>query len=218
MKVDVYNIQNKVVGSVEAPEGILGAPWRPNLVHQALRAQLANLRRPWAHAKGRGEVSGGGRKPWRQKGTGRARHGSIRSPLWIGGGKAHGPVKTRDYSQKLNKKMRRAAIFSLLSKRFKDGEVKVFDSLEPVEAKTKMVAVALRDILNMKKNEKSWDVLLIGGEENKNLGRAARNLPKTKVLKSSNLNVYDLLNHRRIFIEQSALPHLGRSKTENTRS
>lgn len=218
MKVDVYNIQNKVVGSLDAPENVFGAPWRPNLVHQALRAQLANLRRPWAHAKGRGEVSGGGRKPWRQKGTGRARHGSIRSPLWIGGGKVHGPVKTRDYSQKLNKKMRRAAIFSLLSKRFKDGEVKVFDSLEPVEAKTKMIAAALRDILNMKKSEKSWDVLLIGGEENKNLGRAARNLPKTKVLKSSNLNVYDLLNHRRIFIEQSALPHLGRSKAEKTRS
>jgi len=117
MNADVYNLNNEKVGTVELPENVFGAKWSPVLVKQVVDAQRANARDPWAHAKGRGEVRGGGRKPWRQKGTGRARHGSIRSPLWIGGGKAHGPRKERDYSQKVNKKMRRLALFSALSRK-----------------------------------------------------------------------------------------------------
>ena len=128
MTTEVYNLQGQRVGKLELPGNIFGVKWNPVLVHQALLAQLANRRNPWAHAKGRGEVRGGGRKPWRQKGTGRARHGSIRSPLWVGGGKAHGPIKSRDYSQKLNKKMRRLAILSVLSKKAKDGDIKFFDT------------------------------------------------------------------------------------------
>src|SRR6202007_528340 len=105
MKSPVYNIKNETVGEIDLPDSVFGAKWNPILVKQVGLAMMANARRPWAHAKGRSEVRGGGRKPWRQKGTGRARHGSIRSPLWSGGGKAHGPVKTRDFSQKINKKM-----------------------------------------------------------------------------------------------------------------
>ncbi len=99
MKAPVYNLKNEKVGEVDLPESVFGVRWNSILVAQVLRAQMANKRRPWAHAKTRAEVRGGGRKPWRQKGTGRARHGSTRSPLWVGGGKAHGPSKLRDYSQ-----------------------------------------------------------------------------------------------------------------------
>src|SRR5262249_16420253 len=100
MKADVYNLDNKVVGTVELPDSVFGVKWNAVVVKQILDAQLANKRAPWAHAKDRSEVRGGGRKPWRQKGTGRARHGSTRSPIWVGGGKAHGPRNERDYSQK----------------------------------------------------------------------------------------------------------------------
>jgi large subunit ribosomal protein L4 len=106
---DVYNLKNEKVGTMELPADIFGARWNASLVKQVLEAQLANRREPWAHTKTRGEVSGGGRKPWRQKGTGKARHGSTRSPIWVGGGVAHGPRNDRDYSQKVNKKMKRAA-------------------------------------------------------------------------------------------------------------
>ena len=129
MKADVYNLKNEVVGTMELPAEVFGTKWNATLVQQVLEAQLANARQPWAHVKDRSEVRGGGKKPWRQKGTGRARHGSTRSPIWVGGGKAHGPRNDKDYSQKVNKKMKRVALFSVLSKKAKDGEVKVFDTL-----------------------------------------------------------------------------------------
>ena len=147
MKADVYNLKNEVVGTVELPSAVFGAKWNATLVQQVLEAQLANARSPWAHAKDRSEVRGGGKKPWRQKGTGRARHGSTRSPIWVGGGKAHGPRNDRDYSQKVNKKMKRVALFSVLSKKAKDGEMKVFDSLMIEAPKTKSVAAALKVVL-----------------------------------------------------------------------
>src|SRR5271156_592944 len=137
MNADVYNLQNEKVGTMELPAEVFGTKWSPTLVKQVLEAQLANARSPWAHTKGRGEVRGGGKKPWAQKGTGRARHGSTRSPIWVGGGKAHGPRKERDYSQKVNKKMKRVALFSALSKKVKDGEFKVFESLVLSAPKTK---------------------------------------------------------------------------------
>src|SRR5271170_2228139 len=129
MNADVYNLQNEKVGTMELPADVFGARWNETLVKQVLEAQLANRRSPWAHTKTRGEVRGGGRKPWRQKGTGKARHGSTRSPIWVGGGVAHGPRNDRDYSQKVNKKMKQAALFVVLSRKAKDGEVKVFETL-----------------------------------------------------------------------------------------
>src|SRR5882724_9619460 len=172
MNADVYNVKNEKVSTVDLPDGLFAAPWRPALVQQVLLAQRANARRPWAHAKTRAEVSGGGKKPWRQKGTGRARHGSTRSPLWIGGGKAHGPNKERDFSQKVNKKMRRAAMASVLSRKLRDSQVKVFDSLAVAEPKTKLASEMLRSILNAKKTTKRFDVLLVRDPENKSILRA----------------------------------------------
>lgn len=205
MKTDLYNLKNEKVGTVEVPEKIFGVKWNPVLVHQVLRAHLANKRVPWAHAKTRAEVRGGGRKPWRQKGTGRARHGSIRSPLWVGGGKAHGPSKERDYSQKVNKKMGRLALFSALSKKLSDGEVKFFENFSVEAPKTKLLAGALKTVLNLKKNQKKYDTLILADKENKNIFRASRNLPKMKSVSVDNLNLYDILNFKRFFIENEAL-------------
>lgn len=195
---------------MELPDSVFGVRWSPILVKQALEAQLANKRRPWAHAKTRAEVSGGGRKPWAQKGTGRARHGSTRSPLWRHGGKAHGPSNLRDYSQKINKKMNRMAMFSVLSKKFKDGEVRVFENLTIEAPKTKMLASALKPLLNLKKNQKNFDALLIADKENKNIMRASANLPKTKALRPESLNIYDIMNYKNIFMEKEAVGTIGK--------
>jgi large subunit ribosomal protein L4 len=202
MKADVYNLKNEVVGTVELPATVFGAKWNATLVKQVLEAQLANARQPWAHTKDRSEVRGGGKKPWRQKGTGRARHGSTRSPIWVGGGKAHGPRNDRDYSQKVNKKMKRVALFSVLSKKAKDGELKVFESLMLEAPKTKTIASSLKMVLSPRKGDKRFDVLLISDNTNKNLFRATSNLQKTKAIEAGSLNVYDLLNHKNVFIDK----------------
>ncbi len=205
MKTPVYNLKNEVVSEIDLPEKIFGEKWRAALVAQVLRAQLANSRLPWAHAKTRAEVRGGGKKPWAQKGTGRARHGSTRSPLWVGGGKSHGPSKDRDYSQKVNKKMKRLALFSAISKKMKEGDLKVFESLEPETAKTKVLAGYLKSILKKDRKNKKYDVLLVAGDNNKKIFRAASNLTKTKATNARSLNVYDVLNHKNIFIEKPAV-------------
>lgn len=210
MHADVYNLKNEVVGEVELSDKIFGVKWNPRLVHQALVAQLANARRPWAHAKTRAEVRGGGRKPWRQKGTGRARHGSTRSPLWVGGGKAHGPSNLRDYSQKINKKMKRLAIMSAISKKMRDKEVKIFENFNIEKPKTKILSEILRPIFNQQKNVKKFDLLLVAEKENKNLVRASRNLIKTKATLPESLNVYDILNYKNIFIDRSSAEIMGK--------
>lgn len=209
MKINVYNLENKVVGEIELPDKVFGEKWRPALVAQVLRAQLANRRKPWAHAKTRAEVRGGGRKPWQQKGTGHARHGSIRSPLWVGGGKAHGPTKERDYSQKINKKMKKTALFSVLSKKLKDAELKVFNSLEPEAPKTKIFAGVLGKILDFNRKKK-YDALFIAGRESKNIMRASANLPKAKAVRANSLNVYDTLNYKNIFVEKEAVEEISK--------
>lgn len=210
MKVNIYNLKNEVTGEIELPDKIFAVPWKSALVAQVLRAQLANQRRPWAHAKTRAEVRGGGRKPWRQKGTGRARHGSIRSPLWVGGGKAHGPSKLRDYSQKINKKMGRLAIFSALSRKLHDRELRVFENLTVEAPRTKVLAGVLRPALGLKKNQKKYDVLLVAGKENAAIKRASSNLPKAKAVSPESLNLYDILNYKNIFIEKNAVNSIGR--------
>lgn len=210
MEAQVINLKNERVSEVELSEKVFNASWKPALVKQVILAQLANRRAPWAHAKTRAEVRGGGRKPWRQKGTGKARHGSRRSPIWIGGGKAHGPLKERDYSQKINKKMKRAALFSILSKKYKDSEIKFVDSLNLEAGKTKAIAKSLRTMLEVPKTSKKYDVLFVANPENKNLIRAVRNLGKTKVLDAQSLNAYDLANYKRICIEEKAVPVINK--------
>lgn len=210
MQIDTYNLKNEVTGKINLPDSIFAVKWNSALVAQVLRAQLANARRPWAHAKTRAEVRGGGRKPWRQKGTGRARHGSTRSPLWVGGGKAHGPSKLRDYHQKVNKKMARAALFSALAKKFKDHEVKVFEDFTITEAKTKILSAALARLLAMKKNQKKFDLLLVSDPKNMPLKRASANLVKTKTLDPRSLNLYDILDHKHLFMDKASVEEIAK--------
>lgn len=206
MKIDVYNQKNEKVGTVDAPDRVFSVRWNADLVHQALRAQESNAREPLAHAKGRGEVSGGGKKPWRQKGTGRARQGSTRSPLWAHGGVSHGPTKERDYSVKINKKMRQKALFVVLSRRLKEGEVKVVDALAVKEGKTKDIITMLSSVLS-----NDMHALLIPAKEDiALLARAGRNIPDVKGLDPESLNVYDLLRYKHIIIDKRAIETIDR--------
>lgn len=197
MRAPVYNLEGQAVSEIELSDAFFGRKWSPDLVHQVLVAQMANARHPWAHAKGRGEVSGGGRKPWKQKHTGRARHGSIRSPIWKGGGVSHGPVSERDYAQKVNKKMVRAAFAAVVSERLRNGEVKFIEHM-PEAAKTKELLKSLAAILS------SRHALLIPARENKMVFRASANVPNMKSVEPTALNVRDLLRYRAIVIDKDA--------------
>lgn len=137
METKIYNIQGKETGTFTLPENIFGLPWNADLVHQVVTAMRANARGPIAHTKDRGEVRGGGKKPWAQKGTGRARHGSSRSPIWKGGGVTHGPRNDKSYTQKINKQARQKALLVALSRKFKDGEIVFVDTIEMTTPKTK---------------------------------------------------------------------------------
>jgi large subunit ribosomal protein L4 len=205
MTTDILNLKNEKVGTIDLPEAVFGAKWNEALVKQVLIAQRANARDPWAHVKDRSEVAGSGRKPWRQKGTGRARHGMTSSPIWIGGGKSHGPRNDKDYSQKVNKKMKRAALFTVLSKKWKDGEVKVLDTLVTEAPKTALLSGALRKILNMKKGSKRYDALLVPAGTNAIVFRSSSNLPKAKAIDAASLNIYDILNHANLLLEKDSI-------------
>lgn len=213
MNVDVYNLSNQKTGTVELPDGLFSAPWRPLLVAQVVRAIQANKRRPWANAKDRSEVRGGGKKPWKQKGTGRARHGSTRSPIWKGGGVTHGPLSERDYSQKINKKMRREALASVLSKKLKENEVRVVDAISVTPSKTKVIATALRGILNIGPRQKTFSVLIVRDPSNNEITRAARNLVQTKVVSPDSINIEDALCFKTVLFDKNAIEALrSRSK------
>jgi large subunit ribosomal protein L4 len=153
MDAKVFTIAGKEAGSITLPAEIFGLPWNADLVHQVVTAMQANARHSTAHTKGRGEVRGGGRKPWQQKGTGRARHGSSRSPIWKGGGVTHGPTADKKYTQKVNRSMRQKALLVTLSKKYKDGQITFVDSLAFAAPKTKVAKAFLEALsINRRKN------------------------------------------------------------------
>jgi large subunit ribosomal protein L4 len=203
MNADLYNLKNERAGTMELPERVFGVKWNPDLVHQALRVQLNGRRNHSAYAKDRSAVSGGGKKPWKQKGTGRSRHGSIRSPLWKGGGVTHGPTKERDYSLKINKKMKQLAIFSVLARRFKDGEIKIVDSLIINSPRTKILNDSLKGFIPEKRI--TLNALIVPAEGDKNIYKATRNLAKIGAISPKSLNIYDLLRHKQILMDKSAV-------------
>jgi large subunit ribosomal protein L4 len=178
-------------------EEIFGARVRPHLLHQAVTMQLNRRRAGTASTKSKGFVRGGGKKPWRQKGTGRARAGSIRSPLWVGGGTIFGP-QPRDYSYRLPRKARREALLSALSLKRREGKILVVDKLELAEAKTKLLRQWLESL-------DIASVLIVIPEGDERLERSARNLPKVKVLRIDGLNVYDLLRFERLILTERAV-------------
>lgn len=199
--VAVYNMEGVQIGDIELNDAIFGVTINEALMHQAVLSHLANRRQGTAATKSRGMVRGGGRKPWRQKGTGRARVGSIRSPLWVGGGVVFGP-QPRDYSFSLPKKARRMALKSALSAKVRDGELIVLDELNIEEPKTKLMVKVLK-ALNADKKP-----LIVIGDWDANIELATRNIPKALLRKSTGLNVYDVLNHDRVIFTKDALARL----------
>jgi len=178
-------------------EAIFGAKTRAHLLHQAVLMQLANRRAGTAATKSKGFVRGGGKKPWRQKGTGRARAGSIRSPIWVGGGTTFGP-QPRDYSYRMPRTARREALLSALSLKNRDGKIVVVDRFELDQAKTKLMVQALAEL-------KVESALIIIAQSDAKIERSARNLPKVKVLRVEGLNVYDLLRYEHLILTDVAL-------------
>ncbi len=209
MMVNVLNLQGEVVRQVELPAAIFEAPIRPDLMHQAYVRQMANARLGTHDTKTRGEVSGGGRKPWRQKGTGRARQGSIRAPQWVGGGKVHTP-HPRSYRQKMPKKMRRAALRSALSAKAAESGIVVVEHLNLSEPKTRLMAEVLHNVAGdastlilMPQKDATYETVM----------RASNNLPDTKVLLAAYLNIRDLLGFEKVVMPLQTLDvltaHLG---------
>jgi large subunit ribosomal protein L4 len=204
MEVDVLNMEGQKISTVELPTAIFEAPINLDLMHQAFVRQMANARLGTHKTKGRSEVSGGGRKPWKQKGTGRARQGSIRAAHWVGGGKVHTP-KPRDYSQSMPQKMRQAAIRSALSVKAAEKSVVVLDALALPEIKTRLMAQALAHLVG------DASALILIPEKNEDyqvVVRSANNLPDTKTLLVNYLNIRDLLGFDRLVFPLSVLERL----------
>ena len=198
--VSVYNMEGKEVGTIELNDAVFGVEVNEHLVHMAVVQQLANNRQGTQKAKTRSEVSGGGRKPWRQKGTGHARQGSTRSPQWTGGGVVFAP-KPRDYSFKMNKKEKRIALLSALSSKVADNKIVVLDAFNLDEVKTKKFA----EVMSNLKVDKA--LVVIEGE-NKNVVLSGRNIPTVKVSATNEINTYDVLKYETLVVTKAAVEKL----------
>ena len=204
MKVDVFNISAKKVGTMELSDAVFAQEYNEPLVHQVVVAQMANRRQGNKSTLTRSEVRGGGIKPWRQKGTGRARQGSIRSPQWTGGGVVFAP-KQRDFSQKINKKMKFAATISALSAKVADGDFIVLDELRLKEAKTKLMAAVLKNFGIESR------VLLIVSESDETVLRASANIANLTVINADLVNVYDLAANAKCIVTKAAVEKLEKA-------
>jgi large subunit ribosomal protein L4 len=210
MKITTYNMKGEKAGSIEVSDRVFGARWSSAVVKQVYDGERANARRPWAHTKTRGEVRGGGKKPWRQKGLGRARHGSSRSPIWVGGGVSHGPRNDRDYSVKINKKMKAASLRTLLSKKLKEGELIVLDAFQLSQNKTKEVAIMFKNLQNGADIKRIGTLAstLVSFPHKETTIRACRNLPKVSYIEPRNINTTSLLHSKFVVFDVDALKEL----------
>ena len=200
MKISVYNQEGKEIEKADLPSAIFDTPWNADLVHQVVVSQQSNRRVVMANTKGRGEVRGGGKKPWAQKHTGRARHGSIRSPLWKGGGVTGGPTKERVFSKKINKKMRIHALFAVLAAKARENALVVLDTLEAAGRKTKN----LKGVLS-KLPSNTRPTLLILPSMERNLLSAAKNIPFVQTIQAKDLNALDVATFQYVVLPQSSL-------------
>ncbi|HEU0080748.1 MAG TPA: 50S ribosomal protein L4 [Candidatus Paceibacterota bacterium] len=214
MEATIYNTKGAAAGKLKLSEKAFGLPWNADLVHQVMHSMMSTARQPIAHTKTRGEVRGGGKKPWRQKGTGRARHGSTRSPIWVGGGVAHGPRSDKNYDRKVNKAMKNKAFLTLLSRKYRDGEVLFVESLSfkaPKTAEAKAALVSLSkakgphgqsfEKLSTKRNNAAFIAL---AKKDANVEKSFRNIGSVVVDETRNLNLLDLLQKTFIVIENPA--------------
>jgi large subunit ribosomal protein L4 len=205
--VKVHNLKNKEVGEVELSDAVFGVELNESLIHTAVKNYLANARQGTSATKTRGNVSGSGRKLWKQKGTGRARIASLRSPLWKGGGNVHGP-QPRDWSSQLPKKMRRGALRSALSERLREGNLIIIEEFGIENPKTKEF-IGVLNTLGLLENKKQTKTLIVDSLDNENLIRSSRNVQKTKVTNSYGLNIYDLIYHEKLLISKAAVEELS---------
>jgi large subunit ribosomal protein L4 len=206
MEAKIYNQKGAEAGTIVLPEKVFSAKWRADLVHQVVEGMRSNKRAGTADAKDRGEVRGGGKKPWKQKGTGRARHGSSRSPIWVGGGVTHGPLSEKNYKRKISRKMRAQALFSVLSKKLKDGEIIFVDSLLLKDIKTKGAQDVMANLAKatgakpLATSKKPKVLTTVFGRSEK-IEKSYRNLPQLDIVFLKNLNPLDVLNHKYLLIE-----------------
>ena len=206
MEAKIYNQKGGDAGSITLPAKVFAAKWRADLVHQVVEGMRSNKRSGTADSKGRGEVRGGGKKPWKQKGTGRARHGSSRSPIWVGGGVTHGPLREKNYKRKISKKMRAQALFSVLSKKLKDNEIIFVDTLTPADVKTKAAVEVVKNLakasgfktLATSKKPRALTALFGRSEKTE---KSFRNIPSLDIVFLKNLNPLDVLNRKYLVIE-----------------
>lgn len=211
METTLYNQKGTKAGSLSLPATVFGVKWNADLVHQVALGMFANARAGTAHTKDRSEVSGGGKKPWKQKGTGRARHGSSRSPIWVGGGVTFGPRAEKDYSQKINKKMRTKALFTVLSKRFADGQVLFVDAITLDAMKTKSasaIMTALSGIKGFEKltSKKHTTAYLALPQRDAAIEKSFANLPGVTVGLAKDLNTLDVMKfHHIIMVDPAAI-------------
>lgn len=197
--VSIYNQEGKTTGEMNLSDVHFGVKPKQSVIHQVMVGIMANARQTLASTKTRGEVSGGGKKPWKQKGTGRARQGSIRSPQWVGGGITFGPRKERNFSQKINRKTKRQALYMVLSDKLATGQLVVLDSLKTEPAKTKTVASTLKNLPVGK------TVLLVAPASKPAIVRMVRNMPNVTVVSPNSLGLVDTLNHRTLVFLKEAV-------------
>ena len=207
MNAKVYSKEGKETGSVTLPEAVFGVAWNADLVHEVVVGMQANARQSTADAKDRSEVRGGGKKPWRQKGTGRARHGSRRSPIWVGGGVAHGPTSEKDYSVKINKKVKAKALASVLSKKLADDEVVFVDSLSIDEPKTKDAKAAVAAIAKGAGQEalvtkRKNAALVVLASRDLATEKSFRNFGNIEVMQAKDVNPVDLLTYKYVVVAE----------------
>ncbi|HUT22380.1 MAG TPA: 50S ribosomal protein L4 [Candidatus Bipolaricaulota bacterium] len=212
LKAKVYNKAGQEVKTIDLPKSIFGIEPKTEVINQALVAQRCNGRQVLAHAKTKAEVRGGGRKPWKQKGTGRARHGSNRSPIWIGGGVTFGPSRDRNFEKKINKKVRRKAIAMVLTDRFESGVMKLVDRLDFEAAKTKQAAEVMKNL------ELSKSVLVVIEKTDQLVIRAFHNIPKTLVVRADSLNVYDLLKYKNLLMTADSVSAIVETFVKETKA
>ena len=210
MKFDLYNQQGEVSGSITLPKEVFGVEFNSDLVHQIAVSLSANKRQISAHTKTRGEVRGGGKKPWRQKGTGRARVGSNRSPIWKGGGITHGPRNDRIFAVEIPKKMRRKALLMVLSEKAKSNNLIVLDKFDLAKGKTKEMALSLSKLPC-----KNASTLIAMPDFDKKVFLAARNITKTDIDDARNLNVLDLLNHKYLLLTKDSIKTIEKTFVKN---
>ncbi len=205
METKVYNRKGEEAGKVTLPKEIFEATWNADLVHQVVTSMMSSARAAIAHTKTRGEVRGGGKKPWQQKGTGRARHGSTRSPIWVGGGVAHGPRNDKNFARKVNRKMKAKALYTILSKKLKDNEIIFVDSIDFKEPKTKEAVSVLKSLGGIKGFErlttKKVNAAFIAlPAKDKSVEKSFGNIGSVAIGEVRNLNPVQVLNHKYLII------------------